>query len=140
MKNCLWLLLLALCCCLTVRSQQPGEVTSASDDSSKRITTSSNGAVFLNFTGAVREGSKVLLQWDVDSAEDGDFFVIQRSTDGVTFETIGALRKTGNNNHYELTDLLYITSVFVLLSFYNCSWIRWPNMHRTIFCVCNYSF
>jgi len=105
MKNCLWLLLLALCCCLTVRSQQPGEVTSASDDSSKRITTSSNGAVFLNFTGAIREGSKVLLQWDVDSAEDGDFFVIQRSTDGVTFETIGALRKTGNNSHYELTDI-----------------------------------
>jgi len=47
----------------------------------------------------------VWLQWDVDSAEDGDYFVIQRSTDGVTFETIGALRKTENNNHYELTDM-----------------------------------
>jgi len=47
----------------------------------------------------------VSLQWDVDSAEDGDYFVIQRSTDGITFETIGALRKTGNNSHYELSDL-----------------------------------
>jgi len=103
--KCLWLLVLVLCCCLTVRSQQTGEATSSSDDSSKLITTRENGAVFINFTGVVRESGKVWLQWDVDSAEDGDYFVIQRSTDGVTFETIGALRKTENNNHYELTDM-----------------------------------
>jgi len=103
--KCLWLLVLVLCCCLTVRSQQTGEATSSSDDSSKLITTRENGAVFINFTGVVRESGKVWLQWDVDSAEDGDYFVIQRSTDGVIFETIGALRKTENNNHYELTDM-----------------------------------
>jgi len=111
--KCLWLLSIVLCCCLTVRSQQPGEAANSSkdtsgptvEDSSKLITPRSNGAVFVNFTGVVREGGKVSLQWDVDSAEDGDYFVIQRSTDGITFETIGALRKTGNNSHYELSDL-----------------------------------
>jgi hypothetical protein len=105
MMKCLWLLALVLCCCLTVRSQQPGEAAGTSEDSSKLIRTRSNGTVFINFTGAIREGGKVSLQWDVDSAEDGDYFVIQRSTDGVTFETIGALRKNGNNSHYELTDM-----------------------------------
>ncbi|HVU55122.1 MAG TPA: T9SS type A sorting domain-containing protein [Puia sp.] len=105
MKRCLWLISLVLCCCVTVRSQQTGEATGSSDDSSKLLTTRSNVAVFTNFTGSVREGGKVWLQWDVDSAEDGDYFVVQRSTDGVTFETIGALRKTGNNSHYELTDM-----------------------------------
>jgi hypothetical protein len=105
MKKCSWLLLLVLCCCLSVRSQQPGEVTNSPDDSSKLITDKSNGAVFINFTGAVREGGKVWLQWDVDSAEDGDYFVIQRSVDGVSFETIGALRKTGSKSHFELTDI-----------------------------------
>jgi len=45
------------------------------------------------------------LQWDVDSTEDGDYFIIERATDGEHFETIGALRKAGNNDHYELTDL-----------------------------------
>jgi len=100
-------------CCLNVRSQQTGEATGSSndtskpttDDSSKLITTTGSGAVFTNFTGAVRESGKVWLQWDVDSAEDGDYFVVQRSTDGVTFETIGAMRKTGSNSHYELTDM-----------------------------------
>jgi len=111
--KCLWLLMLVLCCCLTVRSQQGGEATGSSndtnklaiEDSSKLITGKSNGSVFTNFTGAIREGGKVALQWDVDSSEDGDYFVVQRSTDGVTFETIGAMRKTGNNSHYELTDM-----------------------------------
>jgi hypothetical protein len=69
------------------------------------ITGKSNGAVFINFTGSVREAGKVWLQWDVDSAEDGDYFVVQRSTDGVMYETIGALRKTVNISHYELTDI-----------------------------------
>jgi hypothetical protein len=111
--KCVWLLVLVLCCCLTVRSQPAGEAADSSkdtsrqtvEDSSKLIAARSNGTVFVNFTGAVREGGKVSLQWDVDSAEDGDYFVIQRSTDGITFETIGALRKTGNNSHYELSDL-----------------------------------
>lgn len=111
--KCVWLFVLVLCCCLTVRSQQRGEATGSSndsvkliiDDSSKLITAKDNGAVFTNFTGAIRESGKVWLQWDVDSAEDGDYFVVQRSTDGVTFETIGAMRKTGNNSHYELTDI-----------------------------------
>lgn len=111
--KCLWLLSLVLCCCLTVRSQQTGDATGSSndsgrpmiDDSSKLITARTNGAVFTNFTGTVREGGKVSLQWDVDSAEDGDYFVVQRSVDGITFETIGAMRRTGSNNHYELTDM-----------------------------------
>ncbi|HEY4209516.1 MAG TPA: T9SS type A sorting domain-containing protein [Puia sp.] len=105
MKRCLWLISLTLCCYLTVRSQQPGEATSTSADSSQRITSRNSGAVFANFSGAVREGGKVWLQWDVDSAQDGDYFVVQRSTDGINFETIGALRQTVKNNHYELTDL-----------------------------------
>src|SRR5882724_11462698 len=105
MKKCFWLSVVAFCCCLTVRSQQQGEPVDPSDSSIKQITAVSNGKVFTNFSAAVREFNKVWLQWDVDSAEDGDYFVIERATDGEHFETIGALRKAGNNNHYELTDL-----------------------------------
>ena len=103
MKKCFGLTTLVFCCCLTVRSQQPGEATDSSNV--KQTNPQINNKGFTNFTAAVREYNKVWLQWDVDSVEDGDYFVIQRSTDGVIFETIGALRKTGNNNHYELTDL-----------------------------------
>ena len=93
------------CCCLTVRSQQPGEVTDPSDSSIKQITAVGNGRIFTNFSAGIRELNKVWLQWDVDSTEDGDYFIIERATDGEHFETIGALRKTGNNNHFELIDL-----------------------------------
>jgi hypothetical protein len=65
-----------------------------------------SGAVMpINFSGVVKEMNKVWLQWDVDSAEDGAYLVIERGTDGEHFETIGALRKAGNQSHYELTDL-----------------------------------
>jgi len=105
MKKNLWLTVIAFCCCVTVRSQQTGEVTDPSDSSIKQITAVGNGKVFTNFSASIRDINKVWLQWDVDSAEDGDYFIIERATDGEHFETIGALRKTGNNNHYELTDL-----------------------------------
>jgi hypothetical protein len=103
--KCFWFTAVAFCCCLTVRSQQTGEPVDPSDSSIKQVTAVGNDRVFTSFSAAVREYNKVLLQWDVDSTEDGDYFIIQRATDGEHFETIGALRKTGNNNHYELTDL-----------------------------------
>lgn len=105
MKINLWLTVVSFCCCLTVRSQQTGEVTDPSDSSIKQITAVSNGKVFSNFSAAIRDINKVWLQWDVDSAEDGDYFIVERATDGEHFETIGAVRKTGNTSHYELTDL-----------------------------------
>lgn len=102
MKIRCWLTVITFCCCITVRSQQTGEPT---DSSIKQITTVGDGKMFTNFSAAVRDINKVWLQWDVDSAGDGDYFIIERGTDGEHFETIGALRKTGNVNHYELTDL-----------------------------------
>ena len=60
---------------------------------------------FVNFTAVVRESNKVWLKWDVDSAVEGDYFVIERSSDGSHFETIGALRSTGIKERYELTDI-----------------------------------
>jgi len=91
-------------CCFASNAQQPGEVTDTSSGL-PQVGKSVNNAVFVNFSGIVKEFNKVLLQWDVDSTEDGDYFVIERATDGDHYETIGALRKTGNSNHYELTDV-----------------------------------
>ena len=62
-------------------------------------------SVFVHFSGNVQVAHKVSLQWDVDSTADGDFFIIERATDGTKYETIGVLRKTGSNDHYEMIDL-----------------------------------
>jgi len=59
----------------------------------------------LNFTAVLKESNKaVWLQWDADSAAEGDYFVVERGQDETHFETIGALRSTGTRGHYELTD------------------------------------
>lgn len=104
MKKFFWLTQAAFFCCYVSRAQQAGETADSVTGLQKDLK-EVNKAVFVNFSGNVRDYNKVWLQWNVDSAEDGDYFVIERATDGDQFETIGVLRKTGENNHYELTDI-----------------------------------
>ncbi len=104
MKKFFWLTQVAFFCCCATRAQQAGE-TADSVTGLRQDLKEATRAVFVNFSGNVRDYNKVWLQWKVDSAEDGDYFVIERATDGDQFETIGVLRKTGENNYYELTDI-----------------------------------
>jgi hypothetical protein len=104
MKKFFWLTQVAFLCCCASRAQQAGE-TADSVTGLRQDLKEVNKAVFVNFSGNVKDYNKVWLQWNVDSTEDGDYFVIERATDGDQFETIGVLRKTGENNHYELTDI-----------------------------------
>jgi len=103
MKHFFALTLLLLTCCF-VSAQQVHKGA----DSTSNLPLSDSGykAVFTNFSASVRNINKVWLQWDVDSAADGDYFIVERSTDGKRYETIGALRRDGNNNHYELVDMV----------------------------------
>ncbi|MES1160698.1 MAG: T9SS type A sorting domain-containing protein [Bacteroidota bacterium] len=104
MEKFFWLTLMSLFCSVVARAQQTSETT----DSAIRLQPDSGAgskAVFSNFSGLVKEYNKVWLQWDVDSVEDEDYFIIERATDGDQYETIGVLRRTGNSNHYELMDI-----------------------------------
>ncbi|HEX9514492.1 MAG TPA: T9SS type A sorting domain-containing protein [Puia sp.] len=104
MKKFFWFALVALFCWDVSRAQRPSEVV----DSVAGLQQEGGGgqhSVFVNFSGLVKEYNKVWLQWDVDSVEEGDYFIIERATDGDQYETIGVLRNTGNSNHYELTDI-----------------------------------
>ena len=59
----------------------------------------------INFNAVLTESNRsVSLQWDADSALEGDYFVVERGPDVGHYETIGALRSTGVGGHYELTD------------------------------------
>lgn len=59
----------------------------------------------VNFTAVLKEsGRSVSLEWDADSASEGDYFVVERGQDKGHYETIGALRSTGTKGHYELMD------------------------------------
>lgn len=63
-----------------------------------------DSSVFKDFSVSIKD-HKVSLSWDVTHATEGEYFVVERATDGDRFETIGALRKEVGNDHYELTDI-----------------------------------
>ena len=51
----------------------------------------------LSFTGTLHEKYN-LLEWITATEKNNDFFTLQRSFDGVTFETIGNVKGAGNSN------------------------------------------
>jgi hypothetical protein len=102
MKKLFWLTSLAtLCCCCSIRAQQGGPIP----DSSRLQKGKNASALFVKFSAIVKGSNKVLLQWDVDSVEEGDYFIVERGADGIHYETIGVTRREGNTAHYELTDM-----------------------------------
>src|ERR1700761_4239847 len=102
MKKYFWLTLLAMgVCCVGWTQQGPGSPDSATSGAS--TTSEGKGVSFVSFVAATKEVGKVSLQWDAEGITAGDFFIIERSTEGSRFETIGVLRAT-ETRHYELTD------------------------------------
>ena len=52
--------------------------------------------VISDFTGKI-EGSSVLLNWQISSIDNGKDIVIERSSDGINFDSIGVLEVSGQN-------------------------------------------
>ena len=60
----------------------------------------------ISFT-AKQISDQVLLEWSTGSEKNNDFFNVERSVDGLNFETIGSRKGAGNSSsviNYELTD------------------------------------
>ena len=103
MKKTFWLTSLAILChCCSVRAQQAPQ---APDSTTNLQQEAGGAALFVNFSAAIKESNRVILQWEVDSLEEGDYFIIERGVDGINYETIGVLRRTRNIAHYESTDM-----------------------------------
>ena len=59
----------------------------------------------IKFNAVVKESNRtVSLAWDADSAIEGDYYIVERGQGEGHYETIGALRSTGIQGHYELMD------------------------------------
>jgi hypothetical protein len=104
MKKLSWLILFVMASCAVCHAQQqvPEMADSATDS-----TTSSHargGLWFVNFAATLTDANKVVLQWDADSATEGDYFIVERSADESHFETIGVVSAAAGTDRYELTD------------------------------------
>jgi hypothetical protein len=104
MKPPFWLTLMGLLLFFAGYSQQ-GKNVADSIAVAPAAEESAGSPVFASFSASVKEMNKVWLQWNVDSAEEGDYFIIERAMEGDRYETIGVLRKEKENNHYELIDI-----------------------------------
>ncbi len=105
MKKLFWLTSLAVACFVGAARAQQRPGTADSTTGLQQGLQEGTASLFANFSAAVKESNKVLLQWEVDSAADGDYFIVERGVDGTHYETIGILRRVAGLSHYELTDL-----------------------------------
>jgi hypothetical protein len=83
----------------------------------------------LNFN-AVADGGKVLLDWKTASEENNDYFIVERSKDGVDVERIGTIRGAGNSNEvlaYDMMDYQPYTGV----SYYRLTQVDYNGQSET---------
>ena len=104
MKKLSWLILLVVGCARIGFAQQasPSPSDTAMDSVAEPRPAASN--LFVDFTATPGGSNRVLLDWDTDSAVEGDYFIIERSLDETHYETIGVVRVTAGTEHYEVTD------------------------------------
>jgi hypothetical protein len=98
MKKFFWLTSIVCLCCFRATAQQE------SDSTKENISIDETDSLFSNFSYTIKDDNKILLQWQADSINADDYFVIEKSEDGNNFETIGAIKKTSNNIQYEIAD------------------------------------
>lgn len=98
MKNKIWQCCLALLSPLLLLAQV--EATAVLVD-----TFSSPSLAFVSFEALTKDNKKIIVQWEVrdDSAE---YFTIERSIEGKTYEPIGVLKATTGIFKYEFPDEL----------------------------------
>lgn len=60
--------------------------------------------IFSDFSCILKNTNSVLLQWKADNIGEGDYFIIERSTDGSNYETVSALKITDTASGYAITD------------------------------------
>ena len=96
MKKFFWLTSIICLCCFVVTAQQE------SDSTKENISIDEADSLFSNFSYTIKDDSRILLEWQADSINADDYFVIERSEDGNIFETIGAIKKTSDNIQYEV--------------------------------------
>ena len=61
-----------------------------------------SGNAFTSFQAQIRD-NKIFIQWEVDK-DSAEYFTVERSVEGKTYETIGIMKATENGMKYEFAD------------------------------------
>ncbi|HLX91963.1 MAG TPA: T9SS type A sorting domain-containing protein [Puia sp.] len=97
MKKFLWLTSLVCLCCLVSRAQQEF------DSTKENTSIGEPDSLFSSFSYELRDDNKILLRWRAQVSDSDDYFIVERSDDGNSYETVGILKRSGSDNQYEVT-------------------------------------
>ena len=114
MDKLTWLTAIAILCTCACIAQ-------TSNDSTKDQESfwSDNTQPFSQFSCSVKNSNTVWLQWKADNTSDGDYFIVERSVDGIKYETVGVMKVGDVHNDYGLSD----NSPSNGLNFYRIRWM-----------------
>jgi len=86
-------------CSAVSLAQQTEDIISEQDSvDTERI------SLFTQFSCAVKNSNKVELFWKINNTSDGDYFIVERSADGMHYETVSALKIEDTTTGYRLID------------------------------------
>ena len=99
MNRC-WLTLITLLWSLVSVAQQSVDTSIDQDDSSQVDRLS----FFADISCAVRGANTVDIFWKINDTNDGAYFIVERSIDGMRYETVSALKISDTTMNYGATD------------------------------------
>jgi len=102
MNKSIWFTFFSLCLSSVVAAQQSADVAVLR----RPLQESEGGSIFSDFSCVVKNSNSVDLQWKAAGNEEGDYFVVERSTDGGDhYETLSVLKVADSTTAlYELVD------------------------------------
>jgi hypothetical protein len=95
----LWLTLVSAICCYAAMCQTP------TNDDPSPSPERGNAPLFLRFTVNDRNGTAVL-KWGASTVDAGDYFIVEKSMDGIHFEILSAIgtSSAGSDSSFSVTD------------------------------------
>ena len=101
MNKIFWVTFFITLVCFQAKAQEMGRDTSLRSPSS---TLTDESYRLINFSCEIKNRNTVGLYWKADKIGEGDFFIVERSYDGIHFETVGILKITDTSTQYGLLD------------------------------------
>jgi hypothetical protein len=102
-------------CCFVSKAQQDSDSTGK-----EHGLADGTDSLFANFSYISKDGNKIVLQWSGANTPMNDYFIIERSEDGNSYETIGAIKGSQTDNQYEVGDNSSLTAS----NFYRIKYIK----------------
>jgi hypothetical protein len=103
-----WLIAMSFFYCLCTYAQTDIPVANAAEED-----------FFSQFTCTVKASNTVRIEWKTSYSAEGDYFIVERSADGLQYETMSAVKITDTTSVHDIMDYAPLGGPY----FYRIKWI-----------------